>query len=264
MRSSLFLVGDAIRFTGAPRRVARGLSAEQLVSNCLQVVREVGKQSRVSRKSSFAHGTKCTSSTYGERASNGISSAAVSRAGSPPTPHGLSMSCNKRIALFPARATEMGSAIRQALAQRFQSRRRNRYHHGLFGLSGCRERSVGVRGWVALTWDLIYITSYAMSTAHEKLEVKYPPWVKRGLFEEMSDRINAGGRVDHTSSPTMTPATAVRRLQRLGQSLLFDPSYYWYTALLVLLGDAFLTQVIIRFVRCQTPLPLLVAAGIRK
>lgn len=41
----------------------------------------------------------------------------------------------------------------------------------------------------------------------------------------------------------------VRRLQGLGQSLLFDPSYYWYTALLVLLGDTVLTQLTIHFVR---------------
>ncbi|KAF9651515.1 glycosyltransferase family 58 protein [Thelephora ganbajun] len=45
------------------------------------------------------------------------------------------------------------------------------------------------------------------------------------------------------------PTTAVRRLQRLGQKLLFDSSYYWYTALLVLLGDTLLIQLVIHFVR---------------
>jgi len=53
------------------------------------------------------------------------------------------------------------------------------------------------------------------------------------------------------------PATGIRRLQ----SLLFDRSYYWHAALLVLLGDALLTQLIIRFVRCETPLGLLAEAG---
>ena len=59
------------------------------------------------------------------------------------------------------------------------------------------------------------------------------------------------------------PATGIRRLQRLSQSLLFDPSYYWHAALLVLLGDAFLTQLIIRFVRCQSPLVLFATTGTR-
>ena len=58
--------------------------------------------------------------------------------------------------------------------------------------------------------------------------------------------------------------TIVQRLQRLGLLLLFDPSFYWYMALLVLLGDALLTQLIIRFVRCQTPLVLLTTIKTRK
>ena len=48
-------------------------------------------------------------------------------------------------------------------------------------------------------------------------------------------------------------AVAAQRLQRLGQKLLFDPSYYWHTTLFLLLGDALLTQVIIRFVKCAMP-----------
>ena len=78
------------------------------------------------------------------------------------------------------------------------------------------------------------------------------------------DKIDAGD-VDHTSSSlTMMSATTARRLQRLVQLLLFDPSYYWYTALLVLLGDTLLIQLIIRFVRCQTPLTSLTAIRTRE
>lgn len=40
-------------------------------------------------------------------------------------------------------------------------------------------------------------------------------------------------------------------LRRLLQSLLTDPAYFWLLASLVIAGDAFLTQLIIRFVPCQ-------------
>lgn len=72
----------------------------------------------------------------------------------------------------------------------------------------------------------------------------------RGLLE---DKIDAAPDVGHTSpSPAIMSTATLWRLQKLGQLLLFDPSYYWYTAVLVLLGDTLLTQLIIRFVQCQT------------
>lgn len=35
------------------------------------------------------------------------------------------------------------------------------------------------------------------------------------------------------------------------RKLLLDPSWFWYLAALIVLGDALLTQLIIRFVPCQ-------------
>jgi len=48
-----------------------------------------------------------------------------------------------------------------------------------------------------------------------------------------------------------TSTTALINLARLTRLLLTDPAYFWILASLVVLGDAILTQLIIRFVSCQ-------------
>jgi hypothetical protein len=80
-----------------------------------------------------------------------------------------------------------------------------------------------------------------------------------------SDKIDAGD-VDHMGNfvTNHDARDDCPETPKAWSKLLFDPSYYWYTALLVLLGDTLLTQLIIRFVRCQTPLALLAVTRTRK
>ena len=56
-------------------------------------------------------------------------------------------------------------------------------------------------------------------------------------------------RASYIMSATST--TPLINLARLTKSLLTDPAYFWILASLVVLGDAVLTQLIIRFVSCQ-------------
>lgn len=62
--------------------------------------------------------------------------------------------------------------------------------------------------------------------------------------------------VSHSVAPTppqamANPKNLQERLLLWIQSLLFDPAYYWYFSSLVVLGDAVLTLLIIRFVPCK-------------
>jgi hypothetical protein len=47
-------------------------------------------------------------------------------------------------------------------------------------------------------------------------------------------------------------APTTQKCLHLTQALLFDPRYFWTLASLVILADAFLTGLIIRYVHCQS------------
>jgi alpha-1,3-mannosyltransferase len=46
--------------------------------------------------------------------------------------------------------------------------------------------------------------------------------------------------------------TIIQRCLHIARALLFDPTYFWALAGLVILGDAVLTGLIVRYVPCES------------